>query len=292
MKRCRWVMCCFTLVLGWMMAWGTRGQAEPKGKAGEDTSHSLHVIVLQGEKDAPPPQTPVAVIPLANADLPERISKAILQPPGSTSLALPGCNLPGRVLVLDIHTIQLPDPDSPNSKPQKHENGVAGLRYSVKLRRWAEDSCEIELTGKYGRNPFTPLPVSLSRRTTTLVHPDPGGPLVFAFTFLDAVPLIGQSQGHGDREGNPEPAVVTRPAPEVPAGLAGMRKSGTFSVAAIITPQGRVDPARWVIRECTHPLFARSAMKTILNSWKFIPAKVDGTATAALATIEVMFTAF
>ena len=83
------------------------------------------------------------------------------------------------------------------------------------------------------------------------------------------------------------PQLIEGPQPLYPKGLS---ETGRVLIRGIITLEGRLDPTRFVLLECPHPLLGRSALTAILNDWKFRPGKKDGQPVEALTTIEVEFT--
>jgi hypothetical protein len=60
-------------------------------------------------------------------------------------------------------------------------------------------------------------------------------------------------------------------------------------IRGVITTEGKLDPDRFVLLECPHPLLAESALATIIDHWQFQPASRDGIPVEALTTIEVHF---
>ena len=67
-------------------------------------------------------------------------------------------------------------------------------------------------------------------------------------------------------------------------------EKGRVLIRGIITLEGRLDPTRFVILECPHPLLGRKALEVVLNDWIFEPGRKDGQPVEALTTIEVEFT--
>lgn len=199
--------------------------------------------------------------------------------------ALPeGIEIPRKLILLDIHTLS---ESTLRGKKVSYRSPVGDLSYQVKVNSWMDDSYQIRLSGQYNGFKFGDIPIQgRSDRAKLVTMRKTARQTLFAvLTPVQAIPLFS------DQESLPgvnfeEPKLIEGPKPRYPEGLS---EAGRVLIRGIITPEGRLDPDRFVLLECPHPLLARTALETVLNDWTFQPGTRDGQPVEALTTIEVQF---
>jgi hypothetical protein len=231
------------------------------------------------------------VIPLPAPDLPEKFSCALLPSSNSATSVYKYVGLPEGVALLDIFTFKLSDKTIKQAKPVKRQNGATGLDYSVKVLKWDSQSCELELTGSYNGK-LAPVTFTASKLTTTLVHIHTAPQVSFAFTFLDSTSLVHSAADPDRVAGIRAPKRIASPAPVFPEELRRTGNQGMFAFLGIVNRQGKFDSSRWIVLECLHPLFVHSAVRTILEGWRFAPGQMGAQAVDILAVVEVDFRLF
>ncbi len=150
-----------------------------------------------------------------------------------------------------------------------------------------DESYQIRLSGKYKGFKFDDIPIQgHSDRTKLVTMRKTARQTLFAvLTPVQAIPLVSE-QENLPVEHFEEPKLSEGPKPRYPEGLS---EAGAVLIRGIITPAGRLDPERFVLLECPHPMLGRTALETVLNDWTFQPGTRDGQPVEALTTIEVQF---
>lgn len=199
--------------------------------------------------------------------------------------ALPeGIEIPRKLILLNIHTLS---ESTLRGKKVSYRSPVGDLSYQLKVNSWMDESYQIRLSGQYNGFKFGDIPIQgRSDRAKLVTMRKTARQTLFAvLTPVQAIPLFS------DQESLPgvnfeEPKLIEGPKPRYPEGLS---EAGRVLIRGIITPEGRLDPDRFVLLECPHPLLGRTALETVLNDWTFQPGTRDGQPVEALTTIEVQF---
>lgn len=249
---------------------------------------ALHLILFEDypytvSSDTNP--RPYNVVDLPSAEFPQQFSCMYAPFRKLQKFALPeGVEIPRKVILLDIHTLSEAEL---NRKTVLYHNPLIDLSYQLKVTDWGDDSYQIGLSGKYRGFEFADIPIAgqLDRTKLVTIRRTSRQTLFAVFTPLQAIPLFSAEEytGPGDFQ---EPRLIEAPQPKYPKGIS---RAGKVILRGVITPGGRLDPDRFVLLECAHPLLGESALETILNDWKFQPGTKDGVPVEALATIEVQF---
>jgi len=192
--------------------------------------------------------------------------------------------IPRKLILLDIHTLS---ESALKRKTISYQSPLNGLSYQVKVNSWMDDSYQITLSGDYKGFKFRDILFQgqLDRTKLVAIRKTARQTLFAVLTPIQAIPLFS-AQDNGVEDVEP-PQLIEGPQPLYPKGLSD---TGRVLIRGIITPEGHLDPTRFVLLECPHPLLGRSALTTILNDWKFRPGRKDGQPVEALTTIEVEFT--
>ncbi len=195
-----------------------------------------------------------------------------------------GFEIPRKLILLDIHTL----PESAlRGKKVSYRSPVGDLSYQLQVSQWMGGSYEIRLSGKYKGFKFDDIPIQgHSDRTKLVTMRKTARQTLFAvLTPVQAIPLFSDQESF-PVEHFEEPRLIEGPKARYPEGLS---EAGAVLIRGIITPAGRLDPERFVLLECPHPLLGRTALETVLNDWTFQPGTRDGQPVEALTTIEVQF---
>ena len=195
-----------------------------------------------------------------------------------------GIEIPRKLILLDIHTL----PESAlRGKKVSYRSPVGDLSYQIQVSQWMGGSYEIRLSGKYKGFKFDDIPIQGHSDRTKLVRMRKTArqTLFAVLTPVQAIPLFSDQESF-PVEHFEEPRLIEGPKPRYPEGLS---EAGAVLIRGIITPAGRLDPERFVLLECPHPLLGRTALETVLNDWTFQPGTRDGQPVEALTTIEVQF---
>lgn len=253
-----------------------------------NTQQALQLILFEnypfsvsGEEDS----LPYRAVDLSSAEFPQQFSSMYVPFRKLQKFALPeGIEIPRKLILLDIHT--LPEADLTRKKVS-YESPVGDLSYRLKVTRWMGESYQIHLSGEYKGFKFDDIPIQgRSDRTKLVTMRKTARQTLFAvITPVQAIPLFSD-QDPLPVERFEEPKLLKGPKPRYPEGLS---EAGTVRIRGIITPEGRLDPDRFVLLECPHPMLGRAALKTVLNDWTFQPGTKDGQLVEALTTIEVQF---
>ncbi len=195
-----------------------------------------------------------------------------------------GIEIPRKLILLDIHTLS---ESALRGKTISYQSPLNDLSYQVKVNSWMDDSYQLRLSGEYKGFKFRDISFQgqLDRTKLVAIRKTARQTLFAVLTPVQAIPLFS-AQEDGVENFEP-PQLREGPQPLSPEGLS---ETGRVLIRGIITPEGRLDPTRFVLLECPHPLLGRSALETILNDWTFQPGKRDGQPVEALTTIEVLFT--
>lgn len=234
-----------------------------------------------------PPDNPphYHVVDLPTAEFPQQFSAMYAPFRKLQKFALPeGIEIPRKLILLDIHTLS---ESTLRGKKVSYRSPVGDLSYQVKVNSWMDDSYQIRFSGQYNGFKFGDIPIQgRSDRAKLVTMRKTARQTLFAvLTPVQAIPLFS------DQESLPgvnfeEPKLIEGPKPRYPEGLS---EAGRVLIRGIITPEGRLDPDRFVLLECPHPLLGRTALETVLNDWTFQPGTRDGQPVEALTTIEVQF---
>ncbi|MCH8016716.1 MAG: energy transducer TonB, partial [Acidobacteria bacterium] len=221
-----------------------------------------------------PPDNPphYHVVDLPTAEFPQQFSAMYAPFRKLQKFALPeGIEIPRKLILLDIHTLS---ESTLRGKKVSYRSPVGDLSYQVKVNSWMDDSYQIRLSGQYNGFKFGDIPIQgRSDRAKLVTMRKTARQTLFAvLTPVQAIPLFS------DQESLPgvnfeEPKLIEGPKPRYPEGLS---EAGRVLIRGIITPEGRLDPDRFVLLECPHPLLGRTALETVLNDWTFQPGTRDG----------------
>jgi hypothetical protein len=225
------------------------------------------------------------VVDLPSAEFPQQFSSMYVPFRKLQKFAVPeGIEIPRKLILLDIHT--LPESDL-SGKKVSYRSPVGDLSYRLKVTQWMGESYQIKLSGEYKGFKFDDIPIQgRGDRTKLVTMRKTARQTLFAvITPVQAIPLFSD-QASLPVEHFEEPKLLKGPKPRYPEGLS---EAGAVRIRGIITPEGRLDPDRFVLLECPHPTLGRTALETVLNDWTFQPGKKDGQLVEALIPIEVQF---
>jgi len=233
--------------------------------------------------DNPPPYH---AVDLPSADFPQQFSAMYTPFRKLQEFAVPeGITIPRKLILLDIHTLS---ESALRGKKVSYRSPVGDLSYRLKVTQWMGESYQIKLSGQYHGFKFDDIPIQGRSDRTKLVRMRKTAlqTLFAVLTPVQAIPLFSDQESLPG-ENFEEPKLIEGPKPRYPEGLS---EGGGVLIRGVITLEGRLDPDRFVLLECPHPLLGRSALETVLNDWTFQPGKKDGQPVEALTTIEVEFT--
>jgi len=223
-------------------------------------------------------------VDLPSAEFPQQFSSLYTPFRKLQKFAVPeGIEIPRKLILLDIHTLS---ESALKGKTISHQSPFNELSYQVKVNSWMDDSYQLRLSGEYKGFKFRDILFQgqLDRTKLVAIRKTARQTLFAVLTPIQAIPLFSvQEDGVEDFE---PPQLIEGPQPLYPEGLS---ETGRVLIRGIITLEGRLDPTRFVLLECPHPLLGRGALETILNDWKFRPGRKDGRPVEALTTIEVEF---
>lgn len=268
--------------------------------ASQGESAGLQVIVLSGESDPRMLEgKPYALLELSNADLPNIISKSLIPSlVRRPSIRYSDFSLLGQNTFLDAYTLakaskkrnfqwrnEISDLDLQVERLARIEGG-----YSINSKETVPGHFSLLLKGSYQSRRIKPMNIKgRLDRTTVAIQPVSGSRSLFvALTWTDAI-LHDLSETVAPNI-TKRPELVHRKTPLDPSIIVGTaRARSLFKVDAVLDKQGHVDSERFVILDCAHPLFALTAMKAILDEWKFTPARVGHRPVETIIAIEVEF---
>ena len=253
-----------------------------------NSEQALHLILFEDYPYtlvSPRKVSSYQAVDLPSADFPQQFSCSYGPFPRLQKFTLPeGIEIPRKLMLLDIHTLS---EAAWSRNTVSRRNTFTKLSYQLKVTSWTNDSYQLSLSGEYMTFKFRDIPIQgrLDRTKLVTIQRTARQTLYAVLTPVQAIPLFStvESSGVGDMA---RPQLIEGPAPPYPQGLS---EKGTVIIRGVITPNGRLDPDRFVLLECPHPLLGRSALETILNDWKFQPGKRDGKPVEALTTIEIQF---
>ena len=226
------------------------------------------------------------VVDLPSAEFPQQFSSMYTPFRKLQRFTVPeGIEIPRKLILVDIHTL----PESAlRGKKVSYRSPVGDLSYQLKVSSWMGESYQIRLSGQYKGFKFDNIPIEgLSDRTKLVTMRRTARQTLFAaLTPIQAIPLFSD-QENLPPENFKQPRLLEGPKPRQPEELS---ETGRVLIRGIITPEGRLDPNRFVLLECPHPLLGRSALEAVLNDWTFEPGKKNGQPVEALLSIEVEFT--
>lgn len=262
----------------------------------DSSSASLHVLAFEAEAtDYLPDGASHHIVELDSAELPQEVSRLIVQPRIDTGpVSLYQFGLPSKILYLDAYAT---DPVQRLSQEQKRisrDNRLNRLSYRLERLRRDESRYSVILSRtRYQQFRFEKVDVDAAADRTTIlaIRLEDERILFFAFTWTDAFPIAARS---GDppsaEETNIEPGrLISKILPDYPEEARFARLESVFRAAFIVTREGRVDPTRFVLLECLHPIFAREAMGAIIEGWEFEPVRIDGSPKEMYSTAGVRF---
>ncbi|MCZ6484164.1 MAG: energy transducer TonB [Acidobacteria bacterium] len=249
---------------------------------------ALHLILFEDYPYtlvSPDKLSSYQAVDLPSADFPQQFSCLYGPFPRLQRFTVPeGIEIPRKLILLDIHTLS---EAAWSRNTVSHRNTFTNLSYQLEVTDWTNDSYELSLSGEYMGFKFQDIPIQgrLDRTKLVTIQRTTRQTLFAVLTPLQAIPLFStvENSGVGNISG---PQLIEGPAPLYPQELS---EKGTVIIRGIITPEGRLDPDRFVLLECPHPLLGRSALRTILDDWKFQPGEKDGKPVEALTTIEIQF---
>jgi len=224
-------------------------------------------------------------VDLPSAEFPQQFSSRYAPFPKLQKFTVPegSIEIPRKLILLDIHTLS---ESALRGKKVSYQSPVGDLSYQLKVDRWRGESYQITLSGEYKGFKFRDILFQgqLDRTKLVAIRKTARQTLFAVLTPVQAIPLFSvQEDGVKDFE---PPQLIEGPQPLYPEGLS---ETGRVLIRGIITTAGRLDPDRFILLECPHPLLGRSALETILNDWTFRPGRKDGQPVEALTTIEVEF---
>ena len=243
---------------------------------------ALHVILFEdypytaSEEDPLPYRT----VDLPSADFPEPFSSRFAPFHRLREVALPeGVEIPRKLILLDIHTFSKSDLEQ---RDMLHKNPYINLSYRVTVSAWKDGAYRAGFQGEYNGFKFSNIRLEGSFDKTKLItiRKTVRQTLFAVLTPATAIPLFLNAPDHPDLRHLETPAPVYSEK---------LTKSAKVRIRGIVTSEGRLDPDRFVLLECPHPALARAALATIIDHWRFEPARRNGRPVEALTTIEVEF---
>lgn len=195
-----------------------------------------------------------------------------------------GIEIPRKVILLSIHTLT---EQALRDQRASYRNPFTDFSYQLKATNWGENSYQLALNGEYKGFKFADIPVEVRTDRTILavIRKTSRQTLYAVFTPVQAIPLFSDVS-YLDAGNFQHPRLIEGSQPRYPTGLSAQ---GTVIIRGVVTLEGKMDPDRFVLLECPHPLLAESALGTIIDDWQFLPATRDGVPVEALTTIEVHF---
>lgn len=92
----------------------------------------------------------------------------------------------------------------------------------------------------------------------------------------------------GDGSGGARPAHGSNPKPPYPIAARRLGQEGVVMLEVVVKPDGRAGDVR-IRRSSGHPMLDESALSTVRDRWKFIPAKRNGAPIEATVTFPIRF---
>jgi hypothetical protein len=262
----------------------------PGGDSDETTGPepALHLIFFEDYPytvaSEPEPGT-FNVVDLPSAGFPQQFSSMFAPFRKLQRFALPeGVEIPRKVILLSIHTLS---EQNLRDKRTSYRSPFTNFSFQLEATHWGEDSYQLTLEGKYQGFKFSDIPLEFStdRAMLATIRKTSRQTLYAVITPVQAIPLFSD-RAYLEASDIQPPRLVAGPQPRYPTGLSAQ---GTVILRGVITQRGRLDPDRFVLLECPHPLLGESALETIIEDWQFQPAIWEGIPVEALATIEVQF---
>jgi len=223
------------------------------------------------------------VVDLPSAGFPQQFSCMYAPFRKLQHFTLPeGLQIPRKVILLSIHTLS---EQTLRGNQASHRSPFTGLSYELKTTQWEDHSYQLALSGEYKGFKFENIPIEVhTDRTVLAMIRKTSRQTLYAFlTPVQAIPLFSDLADSSDSS---HPLPLENPQPRYPAGLSAQ---GRVVIRGVISAEGKLDPDRFVLLECPHPLLAESALATIIDHWQFLPATREGIPVEALTTIEVHF---
>lgn len=254
----------------------------------QNSEQALHLILFEDYPYtivSPQKLSSYQTADLPSADFPRQFSCLYGPFPRLQKFSVPeGFEIPRKHLLLDIHTLSK---TAWSGTTVSHENAFMKLSYQLEVTDWTNDSYELSLSGEYLTFKFEDIPIRgrLDRAKLVTIQRTTRQTLFAVLTPVQAIPLFSIDEGSGV-DNISRPQLIEGPAPLYPEELS---EEGQVIIRGVITADGRLDPDRFVLLECPHPLLGRSALRTVLNDWKFLPGEKDGEPVETLATIEIHF---
>ena len=98
----------------------------------------------------------------------------------------------------------------------------------------------------------------------------------------------GGGEGGGDGSGGARVAYGTNPLPPYPLVARRLGKEGVVLLEVLVAPDGHAAEVR-VLRSCGFPPLDDSAMTTVRDRWRFIPARRGSTPVESRVTVPIRF---
>ena len=260
----------------------------PRGDSAgnSDLEPALHLIFFEDYPYTVSSETETgsfSVVALPSAEFPQQFSCRYAPFRKLQHFTLPeGIQIPRKVILLSIHALS--EQTLKGNRASKR-SPFTDLSFQLKTTGWEENSYQLTLNGEYKGFKFKNIPVEVhtDRTVLAMIRKTSRQTLYAVFTPVPAIPLFSDFEDSSE-SGQPQP--LESPQPRYPAGLSAQ---GRVIIRGVITTEGKLDPDRFVLLECPHPLLAESALETIIDQWKFLPATRDGIPVEALTTIEIHF---
>ena len=184
-----------------------------------------------------------------------------------------GVVIPEKPAFVDTYTIKISEEQlTAQERHERNNDLLTKLNYGIKLISWSDGHYQAELDGSYGRKKFGTIPISAAIDKTVFVkiRHSSKRTVYFVLTPLSFPAFPGKDEINGFRP-------ISIPLPEYPKELRhARRQSELVTIAVKINKEGNIVQNNFIITECTHPLFAYNALKTVLSQWKFQPALKEG----------------
>jgi hypothetical protein len=253
---------------------------KPRGKP----PHFLQAIVFESYLTPPPSaEKTYDVADLSSADFPVIFSQLFASFSRSQSVQLPpGVVLPKDLMFLDLFTFAVTEAQVLKNKRISHRNYLVNIEYNIRFLSWSNDRYKIVLDGRHEDLRFHDISFEVAADKTKLIR------IRYSTNRTLFIALTPINYGNLP-EGVTPPKPDLCPLPYYPSALSKAHPIGLVRMSVIIDAAGKIDRERFVLLECSHYLFARSSLDTILNKWTFNPATKNGFPVEARANIEVNF---
>jgi len=137
-------------------------------------------------------------------------------------------------------------------------------------------------------------PVARPAETTSAVVPD-SAPSAIGVAGVASAGATGSGSGPGggdgsggDGSGGARVAYGQNPLPPYPVAARRLGMEGVVLLDVLVAPDGHASDVR-LARSSGHPPLDDSAVRTVRERWRFIPARRDGTAVESRVTVPIRF---